>query len=54
MCKDEKKKKMKKGSVRPVPGLSREAEEQQLKEIIGIAQANLNRTEEYARALSEE
>ncbi len=54
MCKDEKKKKMKKGSVRPVPGLSREAEERQLKEIIGIAQANLNRTEAYARALSEE
>ncbi len=47
-------KKQKKGTFRPVPGLSREDEEKQLKEIIDIAQANLIRTESYVKALSDE
>ena len=38
--------------VRPVPGLSRQAEEEQLKEIIDVAQDNLTRTENYIRRLT--
>lgn len=41
-------------SLRPIPGLSREAEEEQLAEIIDVAQKNLIRTEGYIRKLSEE
>lgn len=44
----------KKEAFRPIPGLSREEEEKQLAEIIGIAQKNLLRTEDYIRQLSEE
>ncbi len=40
--------------LRPVPGLSREAEEEQLKEIIQAAQDNLTGTENYIRKLSGE
>lgn len=43
-----------KKASRPIPGLSREEEEKQLAEIIGIAQNNLTRTEGYIRQLSEE
>ncbi len=50
----EEQKTAKKGTFRPVPGLSREDEEQQLKEILGIAQENLTRTESYVRQLNEE
>ena len=39
---------------RPVPGLSREAEEAQLSRIIGIAQANLEKTEKSGAQLSDE
>ncbi len=39
---------------RPVPGQSREEEEKQLAEIIGVAQRNLERTEAYIRELSGE
>ena len=39
----EKQREKKNGTFRPVPGLSREDEEQQLKEIIGIAKDNLDR-----------
>ncbi len=38
----------------PIPGLSREEEEQKLAEIITVAQKNLERTEGYIRKLSEE
>ena len=41
-------------SYRPVPGLDRKAEEAQLSEIIGIAQANLEKTEQSGAKLSEE
>lgn len=41
-----------KKTFRPIPGLSREAEEQQLAEIIGVAQKNLIKTEERIRHLS--
>ena len=50
----EKQREKKNGTFRPVPGLSREDEEQQLKEIIGIAKDNLARTETYVRELNEE
>ncbi len=49
---DEMKEKMK--MHRPVPGLSREEEEKQLAEVIGVAQKNLERTEAYIRELSGE
>lgn len=39
---------------RPIPGLSREAEEAQLARIIGIAQANLEKTEKSGTQLSDE
>ena len=39
---------------RPVPGLSREAEEAQLSRIIGIAQDNLEKTEKSVEQLSDE
>jgi DNA helicase-2/ATP-dependent DNA helicase PcrA len=41
-------------SHRPVWGVSREEEEQQLKQIIGVAQQNLERTESDIRALTGE
>lgn len=41
-------------SYRPVPGLSRQEEEKQLTEIIGVAQKNLERTEGYIKQLSDE
>lgn len=41
-------------TFRPIPGLSREAEEEQLAEIIGVAQDNLTKTEHRIRQLSEE
>ncbi|MDO5425954.1 MAG: 3'-5' exonuclease [Eubacteriales bacterium] len=41
-------------TFRPIPGLSREEEEAQLAEILGVAQENLVRTEGYIRQLSEE
>ena len=50
----EKQREKKNGTFRPVPGLSREDEEQQLKEIIGIAKDNLAKTETYVRELNEE
>lgn len=43
-----------KKTFRPIPGLSREAEEEQLAEIIGVAQKNLIRTQGRIRELSEE
>ena len=39
---------------RPVPGLTREAEEAQLARIIGIAQANLEKAEKDGAQLAEE
>ena len=39
---------------RPIPGLSREAEEAQLARIIGIAQDNLEKAEKYSGRLSDE
>ncbi len=39
---------------RPVPGLTREAEEEQLAEIIQVAQDNLVRTQTYIRQLTDE
>lgn len=39
---------------RPIPGLSREAEEAQLARIIGIAQVNLEKAEKYGTQLSDE
>ena len=39
---------------RPIPGLSREDEEKQLAEIIGIAQDNLVKTENHIKQLSDE
>ena len=41
-------------TCRPVPGLSREAEEKELEKIIGIAQENLTKTEAYIRQLTDE
>ncbi|MDE7311951.1 MAG: DUF4968 domain-containing protein [Eubacterium sp.] len=41
-------------TCRPVPGLSREAEEQELKKIIHTAQENLTKTEAYIRQLTDE
>lgn len=41
-------------SYRPVPGLSRQEEEKQLTEILGVAQKNLERTEGYIKQLSDE
>lgn len=41
-------------TFRPVPGLSRAAEEEQLSEILSIAEANIARTEDYIRQLEEE
>lgn len=43
-----------KKTFRPIPGLSREAEEGQLAEIIDVAEKNLVRTQERVRELSEE
>lgn len=43
-----------KKTFRPIPGLSREEEEQQLAEIISVAQENLIRTEGYVSQLSDE
>lgn len=45
---------VKKKALRPIPGLSREAEEKQLAEIIQVAQENLERTKGYVGQLSEE
>ena len=39
---------------RPIPGLSREAEEAQLARIIGIGQDNLEKAEKYSGRLSDE
>lgn len=39
---------------RPIPGLSREAEERQLSEIIRTAQENLEKAEKYGTRLSDE
>ena len=44
----------KKKPFRPIPGLTREAEEQQLCEITRIAQDNLEKTEKYSGQLSDE
>lgn len=44
----------KKKAFRPIPGLSREAEEAQLARIIGIAQDNLEKAEKYSGRLSDE
>lgn len=44
----------KKKAFRPIPGLSREAEEAQLARIIGIAQDNLEKAEKYSDRLSDE
>lgn len=41
-------------AFRPIPGLSREAEEAQLARIIGIAQDNLEKAEKYSGRLSDE
>ncbi|MGN0315858.1 MAG: 3'-5' exonuclease [Fusicatenibacter sp.] len=41
-------------TLRPIPGLRREDEEQQLSEIIQVAQDNLTRTQGYVRQLSDE
>lgn len=41
-------------TFRPIPGLTREDEEQMLAEIIRAAQSNLDKTEGYIRSLSEE
>lgn len=41
-------------TFRPIPGLSREAEEEQLAKIIGVAQDNLTKTEQRIGQLSEE
>lgn len=43
-----------KKTFRPIPGLSREEEEQQLAEIIDVAQSNLIKTESYIKNLSDE
>ena len=39
---------------RPVPGLDRSSEEEQLAGIIGIAQENLEKAEQYGAQLSDE
>ena len=38
---------------RPIPGLTREDEEKQLQEVIGVAQENLEKTKKQIRELSE-
>ena len=43
-----------KDTFRQIPGLSREDEEEQLAEIISIAQDNLTKTEEHIRQLSDD
>lgn len=43
-----------KKAFRPIPGLTREAEEAQLREITGIAQDNLEKAEKYSGQLSDE
>ena len=39
---------------RPIPGLTREAEEKQLEKIIQVAQQNLIRTQNHIRQLTDE